>query len=323
MKTSHGPSLIKPARLRPGDVVGLLAPAGHTDEEGIARAIANVEALGMRAKLSRNLRAIHGNYAGSVEQRLDDLHTMFADPEVKALWAVRGGSGGMALLPGIDYQLIRSHPKILLGYSDITALHLAIHRHAGLVTFHGPVASSTLSEYAERHLRAVLMAPQPSYTIPMAQENRDRARELPQFAARTVRAGQSTGRLIGGNLCLVTALVGTPYEADFHNSILFLEEIREVPYRIDRMMAQLQMSQGFEHAAALMLGVFEDCEAKDSEPSLTLAETLDQHLSRLDRPAVTGYSFGHIRDQFTLPVGLMARLDTEQQTLTLLEPAVL
>jgi muramoyltetrapeptide carboxypeptidase len=318
-----GRRLIKPRRLAPGDVVGLLAPAGHTDEEGVARAIANVETLGMRVKLSRNLRAIHGNFAGSVQQRLDDLHAMFADPEVKALWAVRGGSGCIGLLPGIDYKLIRKHPKILLGYSDITALHLAIHRHTGLVMYHGPVASSTLSAYSERHLRAVLMAPEQRYTIAMAEENRDRARAMPQFMARTVRAGSSTGRLIGGNLCLVSALVGTPYAANFHNSILFLEEINEVPYRIDRMMAQLQMSQGFEHAAALMLGVFENCEAKDSDPSLTLAETLDEHLSRLSRPAVTGYSFGHIRDQFTLPIGLMARLDTEQQTLTLLEPAVL
>ena len=315
--------LIKARRLQPGDTVGLLAPAGHTNDDAIAKAVANIEALGLRAKLSRNLRAVYGNYAGSVQQRLDDLHAMFADPDVAMLWPVRGGSGGISLLAGIDYGLIRANPKVLLGYSDITALHLAIQRHAGLVTFHGPVASSTLSDYAKSHLQAVLMDPQPSYTIRMAAENAERAVLQPNFTVRTVHGGVATGRLIGGNLCLVTALVGTPYAADLRDSLLFLEEVNEAPYRIDRMLEQLQLSQGLEQAAAVMFGVCEECEAKDGTSSLTLDQSLDLHLAPLAAPAVSGYSFGHIRDQFTLPVGLMARLDTAQQTLTLLEPAVL
>jgi muramoyltetrapeptide carboxypeptidase len=315
--------LIKPPRLREGDVVGLLAPAGYTSEEAIAKAIGNIESLGLRVKQSANLRAVYGNYAGPVQARLDDLHTMFADPDVKALWPVRGGSGGISLLPAIDYGLIRANPKVLLGYSDITALHLAIQRHAGLVTFHGPVASSTLSDYATRHLRAVLMAPQPGYTIVMAAENAERALLQPNYAVRTVHGGIATGRLVGGNLCLLSALVGTPYAADFRDAILFLEEINEAPYRIDRMLEQLQRSQGLQHAAALMLGVFEHCEATDGDSSLTLDQTVDLHLQPLTAPAVSGWSFGHIRDQFTMPMGLMARLDAGQQTLTLLEPGVL
>lgn len=315
--------MIKPPRLQPGDLVGLLAPGGHTSDAAIERAVANIEAFGFRVKVSDNIRAIHGNYAGSVRQRLDDLHGMFADREVKALWAIRGGSGCISLLSSIDYALIRANPKVLLGYSDITALHLAINRHAGLMTFHGPVASSTPSEYSSTHLMAVLTDPQPTYTIPMALENSRRAVEEQHYALRTVQGGQATGRLMGGNLALVSALAGTPYEADFRKCILFLEEVNEAPYRIDRMLTQLHLNQGLDKAAALMLGILENCGPPDQEISLSLDETLDLHLHRLRVPAVSGYSFGHIRDQFTLPMGAMATLDTERQTVTLLEPAVL
>ena len=314
--------LIKPARLRQGDLVGLIAPGGHTSDRSIEKAVRNIETLGFKVKPGANLREVHGNYAGSVQQRLDDLHAMFADPEVKAIWCIRGGSGCISLLAHLDYKLIRSHPKVLLGYSDITALHLAIQRHARLVTFHGPVASSTMSDYSSEHMLAVLMDPQPSYTIPMALENSRRALEAPHFAMRTVHGGIATGPLTGGNLSLVSALAGTPYAADFRNSILFLEEINEAPYRIDRWMTQLDLSLGLDKAAGVMIGICEDCGPEPEDISLTLDQTLDLHLQPLKIPAVTGYSIGHIRNQFTIPMGVRATLDTERQTVTLLEPAV-
>jgi muramoyltetrapeptide carboxypeptidase len=314
--------LIKPPRLRAGDTVGLVAPGGHTDAPAIAKAIKNIEGLGFQVKLGRNLEAVYGNYGGLPAQRLDDLHTMFADPDVKAIWAIRGGSGCIQLLAQLDYELIRRHPKILIGYSDITALHLAIQKKTGLVTFHGPVASSTFSDYAVTQLLNVLMHPEDEYTIPMALENSRKAEEQPHYALRTVVPGVCEGALMGGNLCLVSALVGTEYAANYRGGILFLEEVNEAPYRIDRMLMQLQLSQGFEHAAGVMLGICENCGPQDSDISLTLDETTDQHLKPLKVPAVTGYSFGHIRDQFTIPMGIRARLDTERQTLTLLEPAV-
>lgn len=315
-------ALIKPPRLRQGDLVGLIAPGGRTSDPSIEKAVANIEALGFRVKQGANLREVHGNYAGSVQQRVDDLHAMFADKEVKAIWCIRGGSGCISLLTSINYALIRANPKILLGYSDITALHLALHRHAGLVSFHGPVASSGISDYASTHLMAVLTEPQAGYTIPMALENSRRALEEPHFAMRTVHAGMASGPLMGGNLSLVSALAGTPYAADFRHSILFLEEVNEAPYRLDRWMTQLDLSVGFANAAAVMVGICENCGPEDEDISLTLDETLDIHLQPLAIPAVTGYSFGHIRNQFTLPVGVMATLDTERQTLTLLEAAV-
>lgn len=314
--------LIKPPRLRQGDLVGLIAPAGYTSDNAIEKAVRNIEALGFRVKLGRYLREVYGNYAGPVDKRLADLHGMFLDPEIKALWCIRGGSGGISLLKHIDYAMIRRHPKVLLGYSDITALHLAILRHSGLVTFHGPVASSTATDYSNEHMMAVLTDPQPTYTIPMSVENSRRALDDPHFGLRTVHPGVATGPLIGGNLSLVAALCGTDYAADFRDSILYIEEVNEAPYRIDRWMTQLDLSVGFDKAAALMIGICDKCGPGEEQSSLTLDETLDLHLQPLKVPAVTGYSFGHIRHQFTIPVGVRARLDTERQTLTLLEPAV-
>ncbi|MGZ8316922.1 MAG: S66 peptidase family protein [Telluria sp.] len=314
--------LIKPPRLHHGDLVGLIAPGGRTNDASIEKAVKNIESLGFRVKLAKNLRAVHGNYAGSVQQRVDDLHAMIADPEVKAMWCIRGGSGCISILASLNYALVRANPKILLGYSDITALHLAFLKHAGLVTFHGPVAISGASDYSREHMLAVLMDPQPTYTIPMALENSRRALELEHFALRTATHGQATGPLIGGNLSLVSALAGTPYAADFKNAILYLEEVNEEPYRIDRWMTQLDLAVGLRNAAAVMVGICDDCDPEDPELSLTLNQTLDLHLKPLIVPAVSGYSFGHIRHQFTIPVGIRATLDTERQTLTLLEPAV-
>lgn len=314
--------LIKPPRLRFGDTIGLIAPGGYTDDDAIARSVAKIEQLGFKVRLGAYLREVHGNYAGSVQQRLADLHGMFADPEVKAMWCIRGGSGCISLLSAIDYRLLRANPKILIGYSDITALHLAIYRHAGLVTFHGPVAGSGMSAYSNQHMLNVLMDPQASYVIGMAPENAERALAEPHFGVRTAVHGQASGRLIGGNLSLVAALCGTPYAADFRKALLFIEEVNEAPYRIDRWLTQLDLAVGLRHAAGIMIGICDNCVPNEGEHSLTLHETLDLHLARLTKAAVSGYSFGHIRHQFTLPIGINARLDTLRQTVTLLEPAV-
>jgi muramoyltetrapeptide carboxypeptidase len=314
--------LIKPPRLQKGDLVGLIAPGGYTSDASIEKAVKNIEALGFRVKPGNYLREVWGNYGGTVAARIADLHGMFRDPEVKAIWAIRGGSGCISLLKHLDFELIRKHPKVLLGYSDITALHLAIHRHAGVVSFHGPVASSTPSDYSNEHMLAVLTEPRDRYTIPMSAENAQRALQEPHYAVRTVHGGVATGPLMGGNLSLVAALAGTPYAADFKDSLLFIEEVNEEPYRIDRWMTQLDLAVGLDKAAGVMIGICENCGPQGNGSSLSLDETWDVHLQRLHVPAVTGYSFGHIRNQFTMPVGVRATLDTERQTLTLLEPAV-
>ncbi len=321
--TAKNVAVVKPPRLKEGDVVGLITPCGFLEQDGIDKAVRNINSLGVKVRLGKHVLARRGRYAGTVAQRLDDLHTMFADPGINAVWAATGGSGGISLLPHIDYKLIRKHPKIFVGYSDVTCLHLAIHRQARLITFHGPVGISTFSDYSTTHLKSILMQPEKRYVMSMADENREKAAIESQFRIRTIRHGIATGRLMGGNLSLVAALSGTPYAAELKRHILFLEDIGEAPYRIDRMMTQLDLSQGLRTAAALMLGIFEKCEAPENESSLSLNETVDGHLEPLRVPAVAGYSLGHIAHQMTLPVGITARLDTFAQTLTLLESAVL
>lgn len=322
--------LIKPHVLGSGAVAGLIAPGGVVDDSIIEKCVRNLASAGFVVKLGKNIRAAHGGYAGTVAQRLADLHDMFLDNEVKAIWTARGGSGCTALLPHIQYPLIRAHPKILIGYSDITALHLALFRHAGLVTFHGPAAWSTFSDYSVSQMQAVLMSPRSETEISMSVENSRKAIEQPEFALRTMRHGVAEGRLIGGNLSVLSALIGTPFAAPIRNSLLFLEDVSEPPYRIDRMLTQLQQSvgalgqrDGLRHAAGVMLGVFSKVRARDGDASLTLDEVIEEQLGNLPIPTVYGYSFGHIAHQFTLPIGVRARLDTAQQTLTLLEPAVI
>jgi muramoyltetrapeptide carboxypeptidase len=291
-------------------------------DELIQKCVANLESQDFTVKIGRHVREKHGGYAGTVEQRLEDLHGMFTDREVAAIWPARGGSGCIHLLPRIDYGLIRKRPKILIGISDITALHLALLRHAGLVTFHGPTGGSTFSEFSVAQMRAVLMEPEATRVLPMAGENLAKAEEMPQFRPRVFRAGRAEGRLVGGNLSLVSALVGTPYGIQGTGNLVFLEDIREAPYRVDRMLTQLELARVTTQARGIVMGVFQRSEATDGDPSLTLAETLEERMAQVRAPAAYGYSFGHIPHQVTLPVGVRARLDTEARTITLLEAAV-
>jgi muramoyltetrapeptide carboxypeptidase len=314
--------LVKPPRLKHRDVVGLIAPSGVVDDAQIERGVRNLESLGFTVKPGRNLRASHGGYAGTVAQRVEDIHEMFRDREVRALWSARGGSGCAALLPLLDYGLVRRNPKALVGYSDITALHLAMLARAGLVTFHGPVSSSTFSTFSADRLREVLMEPVARRVLRDAAENLEKAVDQSAFAPRTFRAGIAEGWLAGGNLSTLSAMVGTPYVPPMKGSLLFLEEVGEAPYRIDRMLTQLAQSGVLRQAAAIMLGVFQRCEPTDGEPSLSLDQVLDENFAGLGIPAASGFSFGHIAHQLTLPVGIRARLDTEERTLTLLETAV-
>jgi muramoyltetrapeptide carboxypeptidase len=304
-------------------MVGLVAPSGATNAAFVELRVRNLERFGFRVKVATHILATRGNTAGTVAERVSDLHAMFADPEVNAIWAVRGGSGASQLLPALDYGLIRRHPKIFVGYSDLTALHLAILRYSNLVTFHGPTASAAFSDYAATQLEAVLMNPRSETTIYMSSGNQREAEKSNEFKLRTLTPGVAEGPLIGGNLSVLSAMIGTPYAPDWKGALLFLEEISEAPYRIDRMLTQLSQSRSFNDAAGIALGVFRRSVSNaDGEPSLTLEQALDDHFSKLRVPALYGCSFGHIADNLTLPLGIRARLDTNAQTITLLEPAV-
>jgi muramoyltetrapeptide carboxypeptidase len=320
------PPLLRPPRLRPGDTVGLFASSSRLNQPAVDQARTQIEALGFRVRLGRHLRAVDGHYAGTVAQRVDDLHQLWADSDVRALWSVRGGAGSAALLPLLDYARMRRDPKAVVGFSDVTALLLALQQHAGLVGFHGPAATSGFTAYTAEALRAVLMPPgaQPEAgtVLRLSADHARRAATDPAYRARTLRGGVADGPLLGGNLSLLASLAGTPHLPAFDGALLFMEEIGEEPYRVDRMLTQLQQARGLQRCAALMAGVFRNCEARGDSPPMTLAQVIDRQFGAADVPAVYGWSFGHVSDQLTLPLGVRARIDTLAQTLTLLEPAV-
>lgn len=312
--------IVKPKRLTRGDTVAVVAPSSGASPEAFEKALQNLADLGLKTKIGKSARATNGFLAGTDTERLEDLRAAFADREVKAIWCVRGGYGATRFLPALDFNLIRKNPKILVGYSDITALHLAIHQQTGLVTFHGPVAASNFSDYTKTHVVNALMNPSAPYKIELSPDNV--AKESNLFKTETIRGGKCRGRLIGGNLSLLTAMAGTPFGLrNAKGKILFVEDVGEKPYRLDRMFVQLKQSVNLRELAGIALGVFEDCNPPDDK-SQTVADVVKDHFGNLGIPVVYGLSFGHIRDQFTLPVGIVAELDSDAKTITFLETGV-
>ena len=313
--------LTKPKQLKTGDTVGVIAPASGVSDEDFEKALQNLTDLGLKTKIGKYVRANNGFLAGTDRQRLEDLHWAFADKEIKAVWCVRGGYGVTRLLPAVNFNLIKRNPKIFIGYSDITALHISIYQNCGLATFHGPVAASTFSDYTKNHIAGVLMQPSAPYKIEISPENT--AKESSLFKTEVVTSGKMRGKLVGGNLSLITALAGTPFGLrNTRGKILFLEDVNEQPYRVDRMLTQLRQNIDLKQLAGIALGVFAECEARD-ENSQTLIEVVKDRLGDLKIPVIYGLSFGHIRDQFTLPIGIEAELDTENATMTFLEKSVI
>ena len=313
---------VKAPALKLGDLVALFNPSGFANDTLIQRATVNLEKLGFRVMHAAHLRASRGNTAGTIGQRLTDLHTLFVHREVRALWAARGGSGTAQILPYIDYGLIARNPKVVIGYSDLTSLLLALYAKSGLVTFHGPVASSGFTPFTVSQVEALLIEGRATYTMSTADEHAKRAINEPHFVQRVLKSGSAEGTLLGGNLSVLTSMVGTPYLPDTRNSLLFLEEISEAPYRIDRMLTQLEQSGMLSKARGAMLGIFVNCEPAAGEETLVLSQALTDHFAARPIPSAYGLSFGHIASQWVLPTGARARFDADARTLTLLESAV-
>jgi muramoyltetrapeptide carboxypeptidase len=317
-------AIIRPKALRPGDTVGLITPStAVSDPDRLAAAGRTMNYFGLRTKMARNAGKRMGEYSASVNERLDDIHSMFRDPEVAAVFAIRGGYGSEHLLDRIDYDLIRKNPKIFLGYSDITAMHIAINQHAGLVTFHGPIVLSKFTPYTQENFRKALFNTRPIGTVTNPADNDPLH---PSHTLRTVRPGRATGRLTGGNLTLISTTMGTPYEIDTRGKILFIEDVEEEPYRIDRMLTQLRLAGKFDQIAGLIFGECHDCKPNDYQPSMalpySLGEVVDNLLGGLKIPVLSGLTIGHTDDQLTLPVGVMATLDADKGTLDITEAGV-
>jgi muramoyltetrapeptide carboxypeptidase len=316
--------LIRPKALRPGDTVGLITPATEVpDPDRLALAERTINYFKLRMKRGKNVGKRFGTYGESLQARLDDLHGMFSDPEVKAVFCIRGGYASAHLLDRIDYDLIRRNPKIFLGYSDITAMHLAINKNSRLITFHGPIVLSRFTDYTQQHFRKALFE-----TVPIGKvTNPPDSNELrPAHTLRTIVAGTASGPLIGGNLSLVSTTLGTPYEIDTRGRILFLEDVEEQAYSIDRMLTQLRLAGKFDGVAGVIWGECQDCGPRAYQPSAVLpfspGEVVDNILGTLKVPVLSGLTIGHTNDQLTLPLGVAATLDASAGTLEIKEAGV-
>ncbi len=317
------PSFLKARRLREGDVVYLIAPGSPVEEEKLQLGVTNMEALGLRPRLGKHVLARRGFTAGTDAQRLEDLHAAFEDVEAKGVWCIRGGYGCSRLLPNINYRLIRQNPKVLIGYSDITALLQAIHQKTGLICFHGPVGVSPpegYTPYTLAQVRTLLMEAPPRQVIPVA--TAQATAEGDHYRPEAMVPGRASGPLAGGNLSLLAALAGTPYGLDATGKLVFIEDVGEKPYRLDRMLTQLRQASNLAYAKGILLGVFSGCDPDPDDDSLSLKETLTDRLGDLGIPVMYGLSFGHVDNMCTLPVGIRASFDTEGAQVVIEEAAV-
>jgi muramoyltetrapeptide carboxypeptidase len=314
--------MVKPKALKPGDTVGLITPSSYVfDTWRIDLAAARLEAsLGVKCKTGRFVKSRHGYMAGTEKERLEDLHAMFADRSVAGVFCLEGGYGTERLLSGIDYELLRRNPKILLGYSDITGLHLAISRRAGLVTFHGPVALGSMPSWSLASLKKALFAPEPIGDLANPPED---DQNWPAFPLHTVSPGKARGAIAGGNLTLVSTTMGTPYEIEARGKILFLEDTGEAPYRVDRMLTQLKLAGKLQEAAGIVWGTCTECTpAKSSfEVNLSMSDLLDEILGDLGKPVLSGLVFGHTKEKATIPIGVEAELDAGAKKVAIVEAA--
>ncbi len=308
-----------PAALNPGDTIALVSPSSATDERlSLQLAQEAMQALGFKVKTGEHYASRYGHLAGTDAGRAGDLNAMFADREVKAIVCVRGGSGAARLLPLLDYKAIRAHPKALLGYSDITALHSAIHAQTGLVTFHGPIGAGSWNRFNVDQFRRMFFERE----LMQYKNVVDAGNELVPRKHRTltIAGGKARGELIGGNLSVLVGLAGSPYMPDFTGKILFLEDVEEAPYRIDRMLTTLKLMGALDKIAGFIFGECTDCDPGEGYGSLTLDQIFDDHIKPLGIPAYRGAMIGHISEQFIVPVGGKVELDADAGSFRMLEP---
>jgi muramoyltetrapeptide carboxypeptidase len=309
---------IKPSALAKGDLIGLISPASSPDDlSRIQSSVSYFEKLGYSVEVGKNVGKYRGYLAGTDDERLNDLHSMFANKNVKAIFCLRGGYGAFRLLDKINYKLIKSNPKIFVGYSEITALQNAIFNETGLLTFAGPMPAvdfaTEISPFTEEFFWNLITSKKKIGKIKYPGE------PFPQ----NLRKGVAIGQILGGNLAVFTALCGTKYLPDLRNKILILEDINEVPYRVDRFLNQLRLSGAFSKIKGIILGRFVDCYEDDAnKKTLTLGEVIDDYICQLKIPSIYVFPHGHIKDFVTIPFGLKIKMDSVKTSVEFLESAV-
>lgn len=306
--------LLIPRALHPGDAMRLVSPASGFDRKKLQAGIDTLRVLGYDPQVTQNTLARDGQYAaGTVEQRLEDLHNAFADDSVKAIVCTRGGYGSAELLPGLDLDLVRRNPKIFVGCSDITSLETWLHDAAGLVVFHGPMAAGDFARESGVDLASWRAALEGEASWQLG----------PEAGLRALKAGHARGTLYGGCLSMLVASFGTPYEIQPRDAILFLEDVGVKPYQVERMLLQLRLAGKLDHARAIVFGPMMDCVQPGAAPDL-LEAVLARVLADFPGPIAIGLRSGHVPERnITVPIGVRAELDlTDSPRLSFLEPSV-
>ncbi|MCX7973675.1 MAG: LD-carboxypeptidase [Candidatus Aminicenantes bacterium] len=315
------PQPVKPTRLKPGDTVALVAPSGAVATRFEIRLVKEcMEALGFHVKLGQHVFDRYGYLGGKDEDRAADLMDQFADPEVAGIVAIRGGWGCARILPYLDFEIIKKNPKVLIGYSDITALLLALYAKTGLVTFHGPIGLDPWNSFTVDYFRRLIMEAQ----TPVLENPTDKGDYLipRENRVQTITPGQATGILLGGNLSIISTLLGTDFVPSWEGAILFVEDTNEEIYRIDRLLTQLKLAGVFREIKGFIFGRCTNCNPGEGYGSLTLEQVLDDHIKSLGIPAWYGSMIGHLPLKFTIPLGIKARIDALKGTIEFLEPSV-
>lgn len=306
--------MIIPKRLKKGDTIGVVAPASPPEQKMLENGIEIIEKMGFKVKRSKNLFHIHGYLAGNDQERVDDIHEMFSDPEVAGIICASGGYGSGRLADKLNYNLIAENPKVFWGYSDITYLHTSIRQEAGLVTFHGPMISSDAGkqDFHPISVRCFQQLAEPT-TLTYTEDD---------SPLTVLVEGEATGELVGGNLSLLASTLGTPYEIDTKDKLLLMEDVGEEPYRIDDMLNQLRMAGKLEDAAGIVVGSFTNVKpARKRKNTLYLEDVFKEYLTVLDKPVVSGFLIGHCSPNFSVPLGTSANLSSDKKQL-IIEPGV-
>lgn len=305
-------SSLLPSGLKKGSRVGIACPASGVTVRELSDFMTLCAIHGLEPVLGRNVSRRDGYLAAKDSDRADEFKAFIDDPTIDAIVCARGGYGVMRILPALDYAAIRQANKIIMGFSDITALLIAANQLSGVVTYHGPVASSTFDKFTSEAFKQTVISP-PTHA-PFTDDR-----------ITTIAGGVARGRLTGGNLAMVVSTLGTQYEIDTKGAILFLEEINEEPFRIDRMLTQLWLAGKLQTLNGIALGNFRNCESKGQSitgPSFTLREVIEERTKDLGIPVVYGLPFGHVKSKLTIPLGIDAELDANAKTLSFLQPPV-
>ncbi|MCR9228069.1 MAG: LD-carboxypeptidase [Flavobacteriaceae bacterium] len=319
---SFAKAKVKPKKLSPGDTIGLVAPGFAIKLEELYLAVDTLEKMGFKTHYTDRIMGNYGYFSNTDEERATDLNEMFANPDIDAILCARGGYGCTRILDMLDYEGFEKNPKALIGFSDITALINTIYKKTGLVGFHGPVGKTLNDEYSLLYFKKVLMEPQESMPVKNAILKDPKQYRNSEYYRYTITPGVGQGELVGGNLSLVVAMIGTPYEIDFTDKLVLLEDVEEAPYRIDRMLTQLLDVESFTRAKGIIFGVCSGCDRKRTTENFTLREVIMDRIAPLKIPAVYGMSFGHIPQNSTLPIGINASFNAYKKHLRLLEAAV-